>query len=85
VIRFEPRSKPDGFAERVERRGTTWLAANAMGRPPPHWLEFRSHLTEAFGSLCAYGAMYEPVGTVGLAKKAPVIAAAIKKQATARE
>lgn len=64
MIRFEPRPKPDGFKERVEDRGGAWLATNATGRPPPHWLEFRQALAEAFGSLCAYSAMYEPVGTV---------------------
>lgn len=64
MIRFEPRDRPEGFEERVERRGATWLAANATGRPPAHWLEFRTQLADAFGSLCAYSAMFEPVGTV---------------------
>lgn len=64
MIRFEPRSKPAGFAERVEKRGAVWLAANATGRPPAHWLEYRPQLADAFGSLCAYSAMFEPVGTV---------------------
>jgi hypothetical protein len=64
VIRFEPSEKPDGFVERVEVRGDQWLVANASGRPPPYWLEFRSYLADAFQSLCAYSAMYEPVGTV---------------------
>lgn len=64
MIRFEPRPKPDRFKERVEDRGAAWLATNATGRPPPHWLEFRHALADAFGSLCAYGAMFEPVGTV---------------------
>lgn len=64
MIRFESQRKPDGFEDRVEKRGSTWLAANASGRPPAHWLEFRSQLADAFGSLCAYGVMYEPVGTV---------------------
>lgn len=64
MIRFERRPKPDGFAEQVEQRGILWLAAHPDGRPPPYWLEFRPHLADAFGSLCAYGAMFEPVGTV---------------------
>jgi hypothetical protein len=64
VIRFEPRPKPEGFAEHVEKPGAAWLAAHPAGRPPAHWSEFRSHLADAFGSLCAYSAMYEPVGTV---------------------
>ena len=64
MIRFEPRSKPPGFEERVEKRGATWLAANATGRPLDYWREFRPQLSDAFGSLCAYSAMFEPVGTV---------------------
>lgn len=64
MIRFEPRPKPEGFKERVEDRGAPWLATNATGRPPAHWLEFRHALADAFGSLCAYSAMYEAVGTV---------------------
>lgn len=64
MIRFGPSPVPDGFKERVADRGARWLAANATGRPPAHWLEFRHQLAVAFGSLCAYGAMFEPVGTV---------------------
>lgn len=64
MIRFEPCPQPDGFKERVEERGAKWLEANATGRPPAHWLEFSPALADAFGSLCAYGAMFEPVGTV---------------------
>jgi len=64
VIRFEPRPAPEGFAERVAQRGAAWLAAHETGRLPPYWQEFRHELADAFGSLCAYGAMYEPVGTV---------------------
>lgn len=64
MIRFEPRPAPPGFAERVEQRGGAWLAAHPSGRVPPYWQEFRHDLADAFGSLCAYSAMYEPVGTV---------------------
>ena len=64
MIRFEPAPKPEGFAERVEARGRTWLAANAAGRPKDYWSEFKPQLAEAFRNLCAYSAMYEPVGTV---------------------
>lgn len=64
MIRFEPRPAPEGFVERVELRGAAWLAANSSGRLPPYWQEFRHELADAFGTLCAYGAMYEPVGTV---------------------
>lgn len=64
MIRFEPRPKPEGFVERVEQRGAAWLSANAAGRMPAYWRDFLPKLADAFGSLCAYGAMYEPVGTV---------------------
>lgn len=64
MIRFEVSPKPEGFEEHVERVGLAWLAENSAGRPPAHWREFRAQLADAFGSLCAYGAMHEPVGTV---------------------
>ncbi|MBI4818831.1 MAG: hypothetical protein HY791_21350 [Deltaproteobacteria bacterium] len=64
MIRFEPRPRPHGFKERVEDRGAAWLAEHSAGRPPPYWSDFRLQLADAFGSLCAYGAMFEPVGTV---------------------
>jgi hypothetical protein len=64
VIRFEPSPKPAGFEECVERRGAQWLASHPNGRPPAYWLEFRPQLADAFGSLCAYSALFEPVGTV---------------------
>jgi hypothetical protein len=64
VIRFEPRDKPEGFVESVEKPGAAWLSKNAKGRPPSHWLKYRSKLAEAFNSLCGYSAMYEAVGTV---------------------
>lgn len=64
MIRFEPAPKPDGVAERAEARGQTWLAANSTGRPYDYWSEFKPQLADAFRNLCAYSAMYEPVGTV---------------------
>lgn len=64
MIRFEPRPKPERFVERVEQRGAMWLATHLTGRPPDYWKEVRLELVDAFDSLCAYGAMYDPVGTV---------------------
>jgi hypothetical protein len=66
VIRFEASPTPDGFAERVAQPGNVWLAAHPTGRPPDHWnkQEFKGALAIAFRNLCAYSAMYEPVGTV---------------------
>jgi hypothetical protein len=64
MIRFEPAPKPEGFAELVEKRGSEWLAAHSAGRPHAYWREFLPKLADAFRNLCAYSAMYEPVGTV---------------------
>jgi hypothetical protein len=64
VIRFEPSDRPAGFDKRVEQRGAAWLKANPVRRPKDYWSEFRIPLANAFQNLCAYSAMYEPVGTV---------------------
>lgn len=64
MIRFTLAPKPEGFVEKVERRGEAWLQANPAGRPYRYWSEFRSALADAFRNLCAYSAIYEPVGTV---------------------
>lgn len=64
MIRFDPIPEPAAFAERVESRGRAWLALHATGRPPAYWLEVRRDLADAFRQLCAYSAMFEPVGTV---------------------
>jgi len=56
--------KPAEFAVRVEERGAAWLEQNPTGRPRDFWTPFKPQLAEAFRNLCAYGAMYEPVGTV---------------------
>lgn len=64
MIRFALAPKPKRFAERVEVRGAAWLQANATGRPSSYWNEFRSALADAFRNLCAYSAIWEPVGTV---------------------
>ncbi|MCG5052441.1 MAG: hypothetical protein KA712_05735 [Myxococcales bacterium] len=64
MIRFEPCPKPATFKDLVEIPGTTWLETNATGRPPAHWRHIRNDLAEAFCDLCAYSAMFEPVGTV---------------------
>ena len=64
MIPFEPTEKPNDFSEKVERPGARWLAEHASGRPKDLWSPFKPHLAEAFRHLCAYSAMYEPVGTV---------------------
>lgn len=64
MIRFEPVEKPADFAEKVESPGATWLAEHASGRPKDLWSPFKPQLADAFRNLCAYSAMFEPVGTV---------------------
>ncbi len=73
MIPCSPGQEPAGFDVRARQRGRRWLARNpkpATGptgkrwRPHDYWSEFRSDLADAFRELCAYGAMYEPVGTV---------------------
>jgi hypothetical protein len=65
MIHCDPVGKPVGFEERVEARGAKWLSEHPNAkRPEPYWNEFRGYLADAFHDLCAYSAMYEPVGTV---------------------
>ena len=64
MMRFTKTDTPDGFATDVGLEGTNWLRDNPIGRPPSLWRAYRSNLSDAFRSLCAYSAMYEPVGTV---------------------
>lgn len=65
MMRFAAVRKPDDFAERAEVPGSAWLTANPTAeRPRDYWSPFKPQLADGFGSLCAYSAMYEPVGTV---------------------
>ena len=65
MIRFEPTSCPDGFEENCRQRGLAWLAENPNAeRPCDFWSDFKFKLADAFGQLCAYSCMFEPVGTV---------------------
>ena len=63
-------TEPAGFDVRCRQKGLQWLAdhpkATRKGnaRPRDYWSSFRPQLADAFCDLCAYGAMYEPVGTV---------------------
>lgn len=63
-------TEPAGFDARCRQKGLQWLAdhpkATRKGntRPRDYWSPFKSQLADAFCDLCAYGAMYEPVGTV---------------------
>jgi hypothetical protein len=64
VIPFEPVDKPVDFSERVESPGAAWLAEHASDRLKDLWSPFKHQLADAFRNLCAYSAMFEPVGTV---------------------
>ena len=45
--------------------GQQWLASNPEAkRPKDFWSPFKGELAQGFHSLCAYSAMFEPVGTV---------------------
>jgi hypothetical protein len=61
--------EPADFDDQCRIRGNAWLARNPKGtrkakRPKDFWSPFRPALADAFSNLCAYGAMYEPNGTV---------------------
>lgn len=64
MMRFAPVAKPEGFDAKAEL-GARWLGENpGAARPRDFWSPFRPALASGFGQLCAYGVMYEPVGTV---------------------
>ncbi len=65
MIRFDPVAEPPDFEHKARRPGLAWLAANPLAqRPRDLWSRFKPALAEGFRHLCAYSAMYEPVGTV---------------------
>ena len=65
MIRFDPIPKPEHFEERAEQAGAAWLAEHPNAkRPRDYWSAFKPALADGFRQLCAYSAMYEPVGTV---------------------
>lgn len=62
-------SEPALFDERCRKKGLAWLQKNPKAgrkttRPKDFWSPFRPDLADAFSNLCAYGAMFEPNGTV---------------------
>ena len=65
MIRFARVPEPDDFDERARVPGTRWLATHPEAkRPKDLWTPFKGALAQGFRNLCAYTAMYEPVGTV---------------------
>ncbi|NTW52412.1 MAG: hypothetical protein HGB22_07480 [Chlorobiaceae bacterium] len=63
-MHFVATSPPSDFDNEVRNPGNAWLASNTEGRPKDYWSKCKSALADGFRSLCAYSAMYEPVGTV---------------------
>ncbi|MCW2279127.1 hypothetical protein [Heliophilum fasciatum] len=65
MIHVEPVPEPTDFDQQCRQRGQRWLAEHPHAkRPQDFWTPFKSYLADGFGDLCAYSAMYEPVGTV---------------------
>lgn len=65
VIRFERIPEPTRFDDECRKPGADWLAKHPDAkRPRDFWSQFKSSLADGFRQLCAYSAMYEPVGTV---------------------
>lgn len=66
MLKFNPPPEPSDFDAQVRQTGNNWLAknTNTKKRPKDFWSKFKIHLADGFGSVCAYTAMFEPVGTV---------------------
>ena len=72
MIEIDPTrlAEPETFDKKCRQAGTSWLEAHPKTgrkknkRPKDFWTPFKPQLAEAFRNLCAYSAMYEPVGTV---------------------
>lgn len=64
MIHVAPPTEPSDFDKKVRKPGKEWLAAHPSGRLKDLWSPFKAVLAEGFGNLCAYSAMFEPVGTV---------------------
>lgn len=72
MIRVDPEQlqEPADFELKCRQKGAKWLLENPKAarkgdkRPKDFWSRFKPQLSDGFAELCAYGAMYEPVGTV---------------------
>lgn len=63
--------EPEDFQIECREKGLQWLADHPNAsrpkynkRPKDFWSPFKGKLADGFRDLCAYSAMYEPVGTV---------------------
>jgi len=57
-------AEPATFNMKVRRPGQRWLATHPTGRPHSYWKAALGDLATAFNDLCAYAAMYVPLGVV---------------------
>ena len=65
MIRCARVPEPADFGQNARVPGNAWLAAHSDDeRPKDFWTPFKGTLAQGFRNLCAYSAMYEPVGTV---------------------
>ena len=64
MIHFDPVPEPREYAA-ARQAGLQWLEQHPpASRPRDYWSQFKAELAAGFRWLCAYSAMYEPVGTV---------------------
>ncbi|MCI0464116.1 MAG: hypothetical protein L0Z62_44855 [Gemmataceae bacterium] len=65
MIHSDPAPEPPTFDAECRQPGNAWWKAHPQAeRPRDYWSAFKPALASAFRQLCAYTAVYEPVGTV---------------------
>lgn len=65
MIHCEEVPEPEDFDRRARQPGRSWREANPEAtRPKDLWSPFKPQLADGFKDLCAYSAMYEPVGCI---------------------
>lgn len=65
MIHFDRVAEPSEFDAKVRKPGLSWMKSNPEAqRPKDLWSPFKMPLADGFRMLCAYSAMWEPVGTV---------------------
>jgi hypothetical protein len=65
MIPCSPAPEPADFDQACRQPGNAWLVAHPNAtRPRDYWSRFKPELAAAFRQLCAYTAVYEPVGTI---------------------
>lgn len=65
MIHFDRVPEPAAFDGKARQPGLQWLAQHPDARRPrDYWSKFKPELAAGFRQLCAYSAMFEPVGTV---------------------